>query len=153
MRQRLLIADRDAEWCKLYRRFLTERGYEVETSTDGLDCLAKLRRVTPTLLVLDLELLWGGGDGVLAWLREQSPAPRIPVLLTATAADPPALAAFNEPPVVAYLPRPFALAGLVERIQYAVASKGCREPSNRDRQEARYNNPLAFSIVNRTILT
>ena len=117
----------------VYRRFLTERGYEVETSTDGLDCLAKLRQVTPAVLVLDLELLWGGGDGVLAWLREESPAPRIPVLLTATAADPPDMAEFNEPPVVDYLPKPFALAGLLESIRSAVAKKGRREPSNLDR--------------------
>ena len=44
MKQRLLIADRDAELCELYRRFLTERGYEVETSTDGLDCLGNCAR-------------------------------------------------------------------------------------------------------------
>ncbi len=133
MRQRLLIADSDSERCEVFRRFLTERGYEVETSTDGLDCLAKLRQVTPTPLVLDLELLWGGGDGVLAWLREESPAPRIPVLLTATAADPPVMAAFNEPPVVDFIPKPFALAGLLERIRAAVAKKERREPSNRER--------------------
>lgn len=41
MEQRLLIADRDTELCEVFRRVLTERGYEVETSTDGLDCLAK----------------------------------------------------------------------------------------------------------------
>jgi hypothetical protein len=42
----------------------------VETASDGLDCLKKLRRATPAALVLDLKLHWGGGDGVLAWLRE-----------------------------------------------------------------------------------
>jgi len=133
MKQRLLIADRDADLCELYRSFLTERGYEVETSTDGLDCVAKLRQVPPAVLVLDLELLWGGGDGVLAWLREESPPPRIPVLLTTTAADPPDMAGFNQPPVVHYLPKPFALAGLLESIRSAVAKKGRREPSNLDR--------------------
>ena len=115
------------------RRFLTERGYEVETSTDGLDCLAKLRQVTPAVLVLDLKLLWGGGDGVLAWLREENRAPRIPVLLTATAADPPEIAEFNEPPVVDYLPKPFALVGLLEGIRSAIAMKGRRKRSNLDR--------------------
>jgi len=133
MKQRLLIAERDDELCELYRRFLTERGYEVETTTDGLDCLAKLRQGTPAVLVLDLELLWGGGDGVLSWLRDEAPAPRIPVLLTATAAAPPAMAEFNEPPVVDYLRKPFPLAGLLESIRSAVANKGRREPSNRDR--------------------
>ena len=43
------------------------------------------------------------------------------------------MAAFNDPPVVDYLPRPFTLAGLLERIQSAVANKGRREPSNLDR--------------------
>jgi len=121
MKQRLLIADRDAELCEMVRRFLTAWGYEVETSTDGLNCLAKLRQVTPAVLVLDLELLWGGGDGVLAWLREASPAPRIPVLLTATAAAPPDRAACNEPPVVDYLPKPFALTTLLKSVRTAVA--------------------------------
>jgi len=134
MRQRLLIADRDAERCEVVRRFLTERGYAVETSTDGLSCVAKLRQVIPNLLVLDLELLWGGGDGVLAWLREESPAPRFPVLLTATAADPLAMAACNEPPVVDYLPKPFALAGLLERIRIAVGKMERRERANLDRE-------------------
>jgi len=128
MKHRLLIADRDAELCELFRRFLTERGYEVETSKDGLDCLAKLRRVTPEVLVLDLELLWGGGDGVLAWLREASPASRTPVLLTATAVDPPDMAECNEPPVVGYLLKPFALASLLACIRSAVAKKGRTEP-------------------------
>lgn len=36
MKQRLLIADRDAELCEVFRRFLTERGYVLETSTAGL---------------------------------------------------------------------------------------------------------------------
>jgi len=130
MNQRLLIADRDAELCDVFRWFLTSRGYEVETSTDGLDCLAKLRQVTPDVLVLDRELLWGGGDGVLAWLREESPAPRIPVLLTTTAADPTDMDEFNEPPVVGYLPKPFALTALLESVRSAVARRGRREPPN-----------------------
>ena len=100
MKHRLLIAISDAEWCELYRRFLTELGYEVETATNGLDCLANLRQVAPAVLVLDLELPWGGGDGVLAWLREESPAL-----------------------VVDYLPKPVALTPLLESVRSAVASR------------------------------
>ena len=118
---------------QLYRRFLTVRGYRVETSTGGLDCLAKLRHVTPAVLVLDRELLWGGGDGVLAWLREESPAHRIPVVLMAPVADLPHTAEFIEPPVVDYLPKPFALADLLESVRSALARTGPREPSSLDR--------------------
>jgi DNA-binding response OmpR family regulator len=131
--QTLLIAQGDAALCDLYRQFLAEHGYAVETSSDGLDCLRKLRQVTPAALVLDLELRWGGGDGILAWLREAIPAHGIPVILTATAGYPHALAGFVEPPVVDYLPEPFALTALLEKVRAAVAGKVSGEPSNRHR--------------------
>jgi two-component system sensor histidine kinase/response regulator len=130
MKQTLLIADGDAELCGVYEQFFTERGYEVETSSDGLDCLRKLCQVPPDVLVLDLDLRWGGGDGVLAWLREESPAPGMPVLLTATADYPQDSAQFIEPPVVEFLSKPFALTALLESVRSAVAKKGPEEPSN-----------------------
>ena len=132
MKHRLLIADHDAGLCELYGKFLAEMGYDVETSTDGLDCLAKLRRATPAVLVLDLDLLWGGGDGVIAWLREKGRAPGIPVLLTASALDQHDMAEISEPPVVDYLPKPYTLASLLEKIRSAVANKGRRNPSGQN---------------------
>lgn len=121
MKQNLLIADGDAELCDVYRKFLTERGYEVATSSDGLDCLRKLRALAPAVLVLDLELCWGGGDGVLAWLREENRAPAVSVVLTATACSPPDVAEHSAPPVVGYLPKPFGLTALLETVRVAVA--------------------------------
>ena len=133
MKHRLLIANRDAELCDLYRRFLTELGYEVETATDGLDCLAKLRLAAPAVLVLDQELLWGGGDGVLAWLREESPAPKIPVLLMAAAAAGLDRGVFKESPVVDYLPQSVALTPLLDSVRSAVASRERREEAVKGR--------------------
>lgn len=122
MKQTVLIADCDAELCAVWRRFLTERGYEVGTASTGLDCLKELRQLKPVVLVLDLHLHWGGGDGVLAWLREEVPTLAIPVVLTATACSPRDVAKRIEPPVVGYLPKPFALTALLERVR--AASKG-----------------------------
>jgi len=131
--QTLLIADGDAKLCDLYRQCLTKHGYEVETSSDGLDCLRKLRHVTPVVLVLDLELRWGGCDGILAWLREEDPAHGVPVILTATGGYSRAFARFLEPPVVDYIPKPFALTTLLETVRSAIADKIAREPANRHR--------------------
>jgi DNA-binding NtrC family response regulator len=137
MKQTVLIAEGDAELCAVYQRFLSERGYEVETASDGLDCLEKLRRVTPAVLVLDRELRWGGSDGVLAWLREESaPAPSgVPVVLTATAGSSPDAAEDIEPPVVKLLAKPFALTALLQSVRAAVAKKGRGEPFNKGRGE------------------
>ncbi len=121
MNQTLLIGDGDTELCKLYRLFFATYGYEVEIARDGLECLEKLRRLKPLALVLDLELKWGGSDGLLAWLREEKIAPPIPVILTATAGYLQDLAEFVEPPIVDYLSKPFPLTFLLELVRSAVA--------------------------------
>jgi two-component system phosphate regulon response regulator PhoB len=133
MKPTLLIADGDAELCDIYRRIITERGYHVETAVDGLDCMAKLRRVKPAAVVLDLELPWGGGDGVLAWLREDKAASGAAVILTATAARSIDALMVSEPPVVGYLHKPFALPALLEKVRSAVA---------RGQQAARHGSQL-----------
>jgi DNA-binding response OmpR family regulator len=129
----VLIADSDAELCDRCRRFLGEHGYEVETAPDGLDCLEKLRRVRPAALVLDLDLRWGGGDGVLAWLREGNAVTGVAVVLTAAADSPADVATHVRPPVVTFLPKPFAPAALLKTVRAAVAGKGRGEPFDRNR--------------------
>src|SRR5262249_45535611 len=119
MKPALLIAESDAEPCDVYRRFITERGYEVETASDGLDCLAKLQRATPAAVVLDMNLPWGGGSGVLAWLREERANSGVAVILTATAGHLLEASAAIEPPVVGFLPKPFALTALLESVRSA----------------------------------
>jgi hypothetical protein len=83
----MLIAEGNADLCKIYRPFFSPRGFRVEIASDGLDCLEKLRRRTFAVVVLDWQLRWGGGEGLLAWLREQSAAAGAPVVLTAMAAN------------------------------------------------------------------
>lgn len=122
MKPTLLIADSDSELCDLYRRFFTERGYKVESASNGLDCLTKIREQAPAVIVLDLELQWGGSDGVLAWLREERAVPPTSVVLTATAGYPCDFTASMEPPVVNYLPKPFSLTVLLESIRAAATN-------------------------------
>ena len=135
MKRTVLIAESDAELRDAYRRFLTGRGYDVETAADGLDCLEKLLRVTPAVLVLDRALRWGGADGVLAWLREESATFEVSVVLTATAGDRPDVAGDIELPVV-FLTKPFGLAALLESVRGLMARTGRERPFNSNRVSA-----------------
>jgi DNA-binding response OmpR family regulator len=134
MKPLLLLAESDAELAGLYRQFLTRHGYAVETATDGLECLAILRCFLPDVLVLDVEILWGGGDGVLACLTEEDGRPAVPVVLTGTAASAAALDRYRALPGVFCLEKPFSLSALLERVRAAVT----RGPalSRRGRQPA-----------------
>jgi two-component system response regulator PrrA len=129
MKPTVLIAEGDSELCGLYQEFLTTRGYQAETASNGLDCLAKLRRATPAAVVLDLELRWGGGDGVLAWLRAEGVASGVPVILTSRVGYPVDGAVIIEPPVVQFLLKPFALSALHESVRSAIAQR--QEPVRR----------------------
>jgi DNA-binding response OmpR family regulator len=118
-----MIAEGDADLCDVYRRFLTACGYKVETASDGLECLQKLGHVMPAVLVLDRELRWGGGDGVLAWLREEKATSGVAVILTASGASTPDSAEDMPPPVVRLLPKPFALTALERTVRFAIDSR------------------------------
>jgi carbon storage regulator CsrA len=80
---RVLIADPDRLLLTAYSQHLTRRGASVSTARTGLECWEKLMQSVPDVLVLEPELLWGGGDGVLALLNEQpNIRPTIVMLLT-----------------------------------------------------------------------
>jgi two-component system OmpR family response regulator len=119
----LLIAEGDAELREVYRQFLAARGYDVETAADGLVCLEKLRRLRPAVLVLDRELPCGGGDGVLARLREQRAPTGTPEVLTATIGCARDVAEDGRPPLVRLLTKPFALAALLESVRAAIPER------------------------------
>jgi len=124
MKPTVLLADGDAELCELYQMFLSDCGYEVETATDGLECLEKLRQASPAILVLDLALRWGGPDGVLEWLRKERSFSHIRVILTCGPCDSLALAQDCTLPIVACLFKPFVPEALLESLRFAVTQDG-----------------------------
>lgn len=65
------------------RRFFSHRGYTIELVRSGVECLESLNRTLPAVLVLDWNLPWGGGAGVLACIRETAATASLPVVLLA----------------------------------------------------------------------
>jgi DNA-binding response OmpR family regulator len=120
MRLSLLIAHSDASLGDFFRLFCAECGFDVEAASGGLDCVDKLRKGKSHVLVLEQTLLWGGSDGVLARLREESETISIPVVLICeeSAEIPANLLA---PPVAYYLRKPFRLTRLLRCVRAAAA--------------------------------
>ena len=124
MKQTILFADGDTELCDLYKPLLTMHGYEVETSSNEVDCLAKLQQFPPAVIVLDLHLL-RGGDGLLGWLRDEWVGQDVPVIVTHTAGYSPQILKLA---VLASLCKPYTLARLLDSLRLAI-SLTPREPS------------------------
>jgi DNA-binding response OmpR family regulator len=130
MKPRILFAESDKALCELLEFFFRRHDFETEVAGSGLQCLSQLRASTSDVLVLDLELLWGGGDGILARLREDVHKP-VPVVLTTWQQSPQALIDWVIPPVVHCLRKPFRLDALLACISLVLASsppKNCILP-------------------------
>lgn len=82
MPHRFLIADHDPLVREECRRFLSAHGHEVRVAADALQCLEGLRGRPSTVLVLDPRIMWGGGAGLLEWLRDEPWAGRVTVVVS-----------------------------------------------------------------------
>jgi CheY-like chemotaxis protein len=82
---RILVASSSVHRQSFYREVIEGLGDEVRVAASGLECAECLRIERPDLLVLETPLLWGGSDGVLALLQEQTGEGPLPVILVAAA--------------------------------------------------------------------
>jgi len=82
---RILVASSSVHRQAFYREAIEGLGDEVRVAASGVECAASLRQERPDLLVLETPLQWGGSDGVLAVLQEQTGDGPLPVILVAAA--------------------------------------------------------------------
>lgn len=114
---RVLIADPDESLLAMYRELLSREGFEVVTATTGLECVARLREQRPDVLVLEPQLPWGGGDGVLATMREVPDLALVPVMILTSCRDPRVLDHVAPFPISDYQAKPLAAQGLAGSIR------------------------------------
>jgi DNA-binding response OmpR family regulator len=105
---KVLIADPDESLLIHYQEFLAHDRFRVETATSGLECVEKLRSFAPHVLVLEPELPWGRGEGVLARMHQDADLPRVPVVVLSHRLDGARLNSMNEFEVSAYYVKPLS---------------------------------------------
>lgn len=113
---RVLIADGSVPFAETLQSYLWDRGHEAELAVDGLECTEVLRYFVPDVVVLEHELLWGGSDGVMAFMQGDEELADVPVILIGNKPRPHQRHDSNRPPVVAWLQKPFGLGELMCQI-------------------------------------
>lgn len=117
MKFRLLATDPDPILLQIYKAYFPNVGFEVATAGDGLECLKLLREFRPDALILSLGLAWGGAEGILAIVRDETAMRPIPVVLTTDGIRPSKAVNLLLPPVVKLLEKPFRLQDLAAIIE------------------------------------
>lgn len=118
---RVLMADPDESLQPLYREPLWQDGFELATTSSGLECVARLRERTPDVLVLEPQLPWGGGEGVLAIMGEVPQLATVPVMVLTSCRDSRLLEAVARFPVSDYQLKPLAPDRLAGRLRSILA--------------------------------
>jgi DNA-binding NtrC family response regulator len=117
----VLIAQAEPNGSYYSHLLWAEDRFDVQTANSGLECFQKMRRRKPDVLVLDQDLPWGGGDGVLARMHDGECA-RVPVVLTHEGPVP-RVAPFIETLVSCCLPKPYRFSELLDCIDYATSTR------------------------------
>jgi CheY-like chemotaxis protein len=120
---RLLATDPDPILLEIYRAYFPCFGFEVATAGSGLECLERLYDFLPDVLILNLELTWGGAEGVLAIVREETVMRPIPVVLTYDQINRLRAVKHLLPPVVKLLEKPFRLHDLQASVEAALGAR------------------------------
>lgn len=64
-------------------RFLEERGYAVESATNGQEALEVLKRVSPDIVVTDMQMPKMDGSELITALKSQASTKSIPIVIVA----------------------------------------------------------------------
>lgn len=80
----VLLAVRRSQSRSAHATYLRERGFRVQIADHGLDCLDIVAHFHPDVVIIEPELLWGGGDGVLAVFSTLPDLCRVPVVVLTT---------------------------------------------------------------------
>jgi CheY-like chemotaxis protein len=62
-------------------RFLEDRGFAVESASNGLEAIAILKRVCPGLIITDLQMPEMGGSELISVLKSKPETATIPIVI------------------------------------------------------------------------
>jgi CheY-like chemotaxis protein len=78
---RILLVDDDEDIRAVLALVLAAAGHQVEQARDGVDALARLRRVVPDLMLLDMMMPRMDGEELLRTVRRDRRLADVPVVL------------------------------------------------------------------------
>jgi two-component system OmpR family response regulator len=111
----ILVVDDEQRICRFVARALEANGFSVDTAGSGASALRLAQANGYSLIILDLLMPETDGYEVLSRLTEQNHPPR--VLVLSAVGDVDTRVRCLRMGAVDYLPKPFAIAELVERVK------------------------------------
>jgi DNA-binding response OmpR family regulator len=142
---KILVIDDEPDLVRFVRRALEAEGYQVLTTTNGLDGIRLALTERPDLIVLDLVMPGVHGEAVLSAVMAQDPGLRV-LILSATG-DVQLRISCLEQGAVDFLAKPFAVRELIVRVRSRL-----RENSGSRRRDILQVGNIALDLQARQLL-
>ncbi len=148
---KILVVDDLAENVTLLNRFLTPKGYLVESASDGAEALDKVAAAPPDLILLDLVLPKIDGFEVCQRLKGEPKTRHIPVIIITGMLDREANIKAVQAGADDFVMKPFDATLLLARIHTSLEAKRLQDQViEYQRQLEGYNETLEKRIAERT---
>lgn len=131
-RRRVLLAIRRSNSRTEFQQDLNRNGFDVVTADHGLECLRIFHGFSPDVIVIEPELPWGGGDGVLDVIREDPRLCEVPVLVLTTNRNRAAIYSISQFSISDFWVHPIAPWQLTERVSMLACHGSWRSISDMD---------------------
>jgi signal transduction histidine kinase len=143
---RILIVDDNADMRRYLRRILAEH-WKVDTASDGMAALAKVRKAPPDLIIADLMMPGLDGLGLLGALRDDPRSMDIPVMVLSARANEDASIDALSAGADDYLPKPFVARELLARVAVQLARGRLRQAERVAREVAEKSSVMKDELV------
>lgn len=136
---RVLIADPDERLLSGYQEVLGGH-FELHTARSDLECIARLRELTPDVLVLEPQLPHGGGDAVLAVMHDSLALASVPVMILTSCRERAVLESIAPYRISDYRVKPLSPAQLAKRIHNVLERSGRRDAATEEADRMEHRN-------------
>ena len=121
MKKKIMIVDDEEGIVELVTAILEEEGYEVITAMDGKECLEKLKKVKPDLILLDMMMPGMSGREVCEKIRKNPKTKNLKIVfLTVARFSEMGKGVLKKLNVLDYITKPFDNKDLIRRIKNIV---------------------------------
>ena len=144
--ERILVVDDNSDMRRYLRRILQEH-WKVDTATDGMAALSKVRKSPPDLLIADLMMPGLDGLSLLGALRDDPRLADIPVMVLSARANEDASIDALSAGADDYLPKPFAARELMARVAVQLARSRLRRAERAAREVAEQSSFMKDELV------
>lgn len=123
MTEEILVVDDLPEMIEVVQAILGEMGYRVTGALSGEECLKKLKKETPTLILLDIRMPGMDGWDVLKEIKRNNATKTIPVIMYTTVEKSPDEETLRERGVDDYIVKPFDNEELILKVEGLIGKK------------------------------